>query len=832
MDSKLLTVFAKERNYTLSKVDKSLLKTQKPVRYLGGEINAVGKDLSLVKLRVALCFPDVYEIGMSHLGLKILYSIINSHPDYFAERVFAPWSDREAVMRETGAHLESLETHSPLNQFDIIGFSLQYELCATNVLQMLDLGGIPILSSDRDQDHSLVIAGGPICFNPAPFTSFIDAFVIGDGEEVILEIAAAHVQWKEDGGARSDLLKALNEISGVYVPDVHIGGEKTCKRIVPDLNQATFPDKLVVPFTELIHDRVGIEISRGCTRGCRFCQAGMLYRPVRERAPEHILDVAERSLNNSGWGELALLSLSTGDYSCLSGLVHKLVDKYSESRTSISLPSMRTDTFDENVINYIRKIRQSGLTLAPEAGTDRLRAVINKGNNEADLEQAVRSAFVQGQKKLKLYFMIGLPTENCEDLDGIIDLVGKTTRWAKGGAITASVSNFVPKAHTPFQWAKQIGMEEMREKRDYILQRFRQGRARLKFHNPKMSFLEGVIARGDERVGDVILEAYQQGARFDGWDEKLNFGLWMHSFEKHSLDPEQFLRQRKLSETLPWSVIDCGINGEFLKEEYAKALNHVGTPDCRTAGCVGCGVCDFESVEPRFAEIMEAQTSTEAAPVIDQKIFRFQLLYQKLGNMSLLGHQDIVKTFERAFRRAGLLLDYSKGFHPHPKLKFSPPTAVGIESHCEYLEFDLIGKEFQAEGIHKKMVEQLPNELKPVRIEQISLNHRNISSKIKSTTYHISEGKTGTVLLDRRRFELFKSAEKFEISVSRKGKVKTRDLKKSVLDANSTNQGYYFTLTADHEQSAHPLDVLSAIFGITREQAGDLNIVKTAVSFE
>jgi len=433
----------------LNGLERLLPSVQKPARYLGHEINAVHKDPSKVKVHVGLAFPDVYEVGMSHLGLKILYSIINGQPDFYAERAFAPWTDMEAVMKENHTPLSTLETGTPLSELDLLGFSLQYELCATNVLQMLDLSHIPLHSANRRPQDPFVIGGGPGAFNPVPLAPFFDAFAIGDGEEVILELAATLARWKEDGSSREDLLTEWKKIPGVFVPSLYSAGETVCRRITAELDETNFPSRLVVPFCETVHDRIGIEIARGCTRGCRFCQAGMLYRPVRERQAKTILELARNNIAGTGWEEVSLLSLSAGDYSAIGHLIRQMCEDFGPDMVALSLPSLRTDTFDGEIAEQIRKVRKTGFTLAPEAGTDRLRRIINKGNSEEDLERAVTIAFERGWQSVKLYFMVGLPHESDEDLDGIIGLIRKAPKWARGGKITASDINLRSQAAHP-----------------------------------------------------------------------------------------------------------------------------------------------------------------------------------------------------------------------------------------------------------------------------------------------------------------------------------------------------------------------------------------------
>ncbi len=664
-----------------------LLHVQKPARYIGNEVNAVHKDPSAVKLRMALAFPDVYEVGLSHLGLKILYAVVNENSDLYAERVYAPWPDMEELMRRHDTPLRTLETGTPLNQMDFVGFSLQYELCATTVIQMLELSRIPLHAAERGSGDPLIVGGGPVAYNPIPMAPFFDAFVIGDGEEAILDLAETQIRWKQAGGSRDDLLKQWKQIPGVFVPSLHIPGETVRRRVLADLAHGAMPTHPVVPFCEIVHDRVGVEIARGCTRGCRFCQAGMLYRPVREREPHQILRWVSDSLRSSGWEEVSLLSLSSGDYSQICELIGKMTEEFASDKVALSLPSLRTDTFSEEMALQIKKVRKTGFTLAPEAGTDRLRRVINKGNTEEDLERAVSKAFSAGWRGLKLYFMIGLPFETDDDLMGIVGLIRKASKWAGRGKITASISTFVPKSHTPFQWVEQISMDEIGRRTRLIGSYFKRTGARVKFHHAHVSFLEGVIARGDKRLSRVIESAYRKGARLDAWDDQLKFDVWMQAFDECGIDPNQYLSSRPLDEPLPWAFIDTGMRPEFLREEWEKAGAEQHTPDCRSGDCAGCGVCDWEEIKPRLAvssiEDMRPLVHDQT-PSAEATIRRFRLHYAKCGQMRFLGHQDLIRVFHRTFRRKGIALDYSKGFHPHPRLRFSPPLALGVESRSEY----------------------------------------------------------------------------------------------------------------------------------------------------
>ncbi len=867
---------------------------QKPARYIGDEINIIRKDPADVKLRMALAFPDVYEVGMSHLGLKILYSIVNARPDLAAERVFAPWPDMEDLLRKTCEPLRTLESGTPLSEFHMVGFSLQYELCATTVLQMLDLGGIPLRAEDRGPGDPIVIAGGPAAFNPIPLSPFFDAFAIGEGEDLILELADCLIRCKDQGVPRNALLAELKQVEGLFVPALHDPGEAVSRRIVADLERADFPLHPVVPYCETVHDRVGIEIARGCTRGCRFCQAGMLYRPVREREASTIVELAGKGIAHTGWDDVALLSLSSGDYSCISELIETMVEDFGPDMVALSLPSLRTETFSAKMAEQIRKVRKTGFTLAPEAGTDRLRGIINKGNTEQDMENAVRTAFDAGWRSLKLYFMIGLPMETDEDLDGIIELIRKASKWAAGGKITASISTFVPKSHTPFQWADQMSIEETRRCQQYISRHFRKGRTRVKFHDARISFLEGVLARGDQALSGVIEAAFKMGARLDGWDEHLKFDVWMDAFAEQGVEPEKYLRAREALEVLPWDLIQSGVSRQYLLQEWERARSGAPTGDCRFDECEGCGVCDFEEISPRITqsepvelgkpsretnsrsdkEHERAKVSVEESPLTplfqrggpapppfskggqggflpsglepyvpslkthwyqsegsdssDAAVRRFRLRYAKINRMRFLGHQDVVRAFHRAFRRARIRLDYSKGFHPHPRLRFSPPLSLGLESVAEYLDFDIQDSNLNTQETFFALEESLPSGLKPMELEEISLNSSPISDRIKGFIYQIksfgtlSSGDVGA------RVTEFESSETCVIIRQHKGKTKSRDLKEHLENLEFSGESMTFTLKVGRSGAVNPLDASAAVLGLPRDETRTLKIFKIA----
>ncbi|TYO98025.1 TIGR03960 family B12-binding radical SAM protein [Desulfallas thermosapovorans] len=609
-------------------LDKILRRVQKPGRYSGGEWNAVRKDWQSTDVKMAFAFPDVYEVGMSHLGLQILYGMVNDREDALLERVFAPWPDMEEQLRNTGLPLTSLESRRPLRDFDIIGFTLQYELSFTNILNMLDLAGIPLRSADRaGGDYPLVVAGGPCAFNPEPIADFIDVFVIGEGEEAVNELLDAYLSARRSGEGRRDLLLRLAGCDGFYVPSLYrveyneqgtvhmvtpVGKNVPAlvrKRVVADMDAAYFPTRMVVPAIESVHDRAMLEVQRGCTRGCRFCQAGVIYRPVREKEPQTLLRHAGELLCSTGWGEISLTSLSTSDYSRVAPLVSELIKQHGPAGVNVSLPSLRVDAFSVGLAREVQKVRRSSLTFAPEAGTQRLRDVINKGVTEDNLMEAVEAAFTAGWHSIKLYFMIGLPTETDEDLHGIANLArrvlnkGHALVRAKGRLkVTVSVSSFVPKSHTAFQWEPQNTMAELKRKQALLRDLLRGRGLVFKWHDPQSSFLEAVLSRGDRRLAPAIEAAWQNGARFDGWSEFFDLGKWQRAFESTGVDPRWYAYHRyEYNDTLPWDHISAGVSKKYLVREHRRSMEGAITPDCRNGRCPGCGLCTTLATKPYLA---------------------------------------------------------------------------------------------------------------------------------------------------------------------------------------------------------------------------------------
>ncbi|HSQ78004.1 MAG TPA: TIGR03936 family radical SAM-associated protein, partial [Nitrospirota bacterium] len=655
-------------------------------------------DLSKVKTKICLFFPDTYEIGMSHLGLRILYFILNSRQDTACERVFSPWHDYEKKLRAANRPLTSLESNLPLAQFDIIGITLQYELSYSNILAGLDLARIPLRSAERTDAHPVIIAGGPCAVNPGPLSDFIDVFFIGEAEEAIHEL----IELKQAHADRRQFLEAISRRDGFFVPA--FGKAVVRRRHLRSIESAPYPDRPILPLMKPVHDRVTVEVARGCIRGCRFCQAGIIYRPFRERSPERVKNILQESLACTGYEELSLASLSSGDYSAIQPLVVELMEKYRDGRISVSLPSLRVGTLTPEMIEAIAGTRKTGFTLAPEAGTERLRRVINKPVSDLDLLGAAETIFKNGWSVLKLYFMIGLPTETDEDLDGIIrlglELLACGKRLSKRQVqINISVSTFVPKPHTPFQWLGQASLEEIRRKQAYLDKGLRRRGISLKPHNPETSLLEGAFARGDQALGRVLEEANALGCRFDGWSESFDFAKWTDAFRKCGLDPAAYAcRSFGMDEGLAWDNVQSGVTKEFLKREYRRALEAELTENCRVKcehcgiGCKDGGTTAFGKPAPPGAGLEKKLGVPLLPPIMhpgpQELTTLIRMKYSKTGRVRFLSHLDLMALFQRAAARAGIPVTFSRGFNPHPKISFGPALSVGMESEAEYLDME------------------------------------------------------------------------------------------------------------------------------------------------
>lgn len=820
-----------------------------PSRYLGSEINSIKKDYNNIELSVALAFPDLYEVGTSHFGLQILYHILNRHENIAAERVFAPAPDFEAHLRALKKPLLSLENKRPLKTFDIIGFSLLYELNFTNVLLMLDLADIPFYSKERDLSYPFIIAGGPCTCNPEPFADFFDAIIIGDGEDVIVELSTALIKWKKNACKdKASLLKAWSEINGVYIPSFFkakysesgfqtllpllTGYSKVARRIIPDLDKAPFPDMPVVPFGRPVHDRLRIEISRGCTRGCRFCQAGMIYRPVRERSVGNIIDISNKSIASTGYEDVSLLSLSTGDYCALSPLLESLMDLYESKHIAVSFPSLRAGSLTPELVNLVKKVRKTGFTIAPEAGSQRLRDVINKNITEEDIVNSVNTALGMGWQVIKLYFMIGLPTETDDDIKALIDLVYKLrkARSRKSSSINVSVTTFIPKAHTPFQWSPQISLAESTEKIERIRGSVNIPGIHFKWQNPRVSLLEGLWARGDRRLGDLLVNAYRKGCRFDGWSDRFRYDLWEKAIKETGIDTGFYLaRKRVVEEPLPWDHIDTGVTKVFLAGELEKAQQAEKTEDCRKI-CSGCGVCDFNRIDPKICYYTDCAAERKRGENITIKgpYKKIRILFSKTGEARFFGHLELINIFLRSLRRAEIEIDYSEGFHPMPKISFEDTLPVGMESLCEsaYL---MLKDEYKPELVAEMLNKQLPEGLSVINCKE---HYPASGSAGPDTCSYYAELMSGSFCM--QSLISYETSETIEVErINKKGKRKALNLKELVKKINITSENRLeMTLSSASGTTIRPAEVLKRIFSLTDEEIKRARIVKCSTGFQ
>jgi len=824
----------------------ALLHVNRPARYLGGEAGTITKDHATVDIRFALAFPDTYEIGMSHIGSAILYHVLNQPEWIAAERAYCPWPDMEEMMRADNTPLASLESNTPLANFDIVGFSLQYELCYTNVLNMLNLSGIPQLRSQRDDSHPLIIVGGPCAFNPEPLADFIDCALIGDGEEAVLELSEAVRDSRKANETREQLYDRLRQIDGIYVPHlfevsyteqgqvdqitpVHDDYTSVTRRFVKDLDKAAYPTNPLVPFMNTVHDRVAMEIARGCTRGCRFCQAGYIYRPVRERQASTITNIIDQSLKHSGYDEVSLLSLSSGDYSAIEPLLKNLMDRYANERVAVSLPSLRVGSLTDELIEQVKKVRKTGFTLAPEAGTERLRQVINKGIKAEDLLTTSRTIYTLGWRVIKLYFMMGLPTETREDLDGIVDLSFQVKRSSKGteggGDVNVSVSTFVPKPHTPFQWDAQLNMEQTLERQQYLRNALQKKKLRLKWHEAKLSILEGVFARGDRRLGKVLQRAVELGCRFDGWREQFDFDLWQQALTDCGLDPLFYLRQREEDETLPWDHLHCGVPKEYFIGERHKALELEYTPDCRNGKCSQCGVCDFDELTMRYAQSDPQLEIPEPAAKQGENRYKFRLKLCKTGNARYVSHLEFMTVLQRALKRIGMPIRFSQGFHPHPRLSFPDALPTGVQSRTEIVDIELFSP-YDSQQALQQLRQELPDGFDVTEINEVHWRTPSPGACIVSSNYLVPLNEQDRTAL-QEKIDTFLTAERVEHERHKGDKVTIIDLRGDVQSLELGEQGLLMTLT-----KGSPIAVAAHLLNLDADTVRTLGICKTDVSLK
>ncbi len=828
-----------------------LNRVQTPTRYSGNEINAVKKNHDDVQLTFALAFPDLYEIGTSHFGLQILYSILNARQDIAAERFFTPAPDMEALMRERQVPCLSMETRTPMRKFDIIGVSLLYELNFTNILTLFDLSGIPFYADQRDDSYPLIIAGGPCAFNPEPLADFFDAFVIGDGEETITQVADAVIAFKQEGDKKkTTLLKQLSQIQGVYVPSFFTASRDAAgcqiltpncqdhsrirRAIVPELTLAHFPIAPIVPYAKPVHDRLRLEIARGCSRGCRFCQAGMIYRPVRERSLKDLMDITHASLAATGYSDISLLSLSTGDYSELSVLMEALLAASTGQCNAISLPSIRAEKLTPRLMELIKSVRKTGFTIAPEAGTQRLRDIINKNLTEESIAKTVENALALGWKNIKLYFMTGLPFEQMADIQGIADLSRRlASAHAKGKQmIHVSATCFIPKAHTPFQRHAQMPLEETLEKLQFLKDNLRHPKVKLKWQDPKMSLLEGVWARGDRRIAPLLVKAYELGCRLDGWSDHFNFNLWEAAFDATGIDPAFYTsRPRTPEEPLPWDHIDSGIKAQFLENEFKKAEKMALTPDCRETSCTGCGICDFKTIQPVIQNSSEnhqdsnlpkkTEAPSQPSPFSDEAFIKYEIRFSKLDDARFFGHLEMATIFERAVKRAGLAAKYSRGFNPAMRISFDTALPLGMESEDEilYIYFE---KGKKPEKIMAALNAQLPEGF---RVTTSLLYSKKRQIKKPDQAYQVF---FNTPCISQPDIDRFLDLSEFLVEdISKKGKIRKTDLRKTLSSIQLTApDNLEMTLTPYNERTVRPSEILTKGFGLDEAVIHDARIKK------
>ncbi len=829
-------------------IERILPRVEKPARYIGGELNVIRKDPHTQNIKVCLAFPDVYDIGQSYLGFHILYHILNKKSGILCERTFAPWVDMEAEMRCENIPLWSLESMLPVAQFDVVGFTLQYELHYTTILNMLELAGIPIRAGERDGTYPLIIGGGPCCANPEPVADFFDAFLLGDGEEAFPEILDVIGRCRREGISKADTLRELTRIEGVYVPSLYRacrGGDGSYirtepvddrvpfpirSRIVEKLKPEYYPDRPLVPICEVVHDRLAVEIMRGCSRGCRFCGAGMVYRPRRSRPVNDIVQQVVRGIRSTGWEDVSLVSLSNSDYPGLENLVQQLGGALHGTKVSISLASLRADNFSVKMADTVAGGKRTSLTFAVEAATQRLRDVINKNLTEEQIFETLSTALTGGWNSFKLYFMIGLPTETEEDVLAIPEMlnrIGSLLKKHHGRRVNVTISPFSPKPMTPFQWERQDSLGELERKYDLIRKNLRSRAIHLKMTNPHVSKLECLLGRGGRELGNVLVDAWKRGSRLDAWSEHFNREVWHRAFEQAGYDFPDSGDPIEPGTALPWEHLDFGVDGAYFLSERERAYGGETTPDCSDA-CQNCGpyasfCAEMKRATSPVSSVPEAMKRTDTEDSYGRKRkrigsrqvstgllgTRIRMKFTKSGAFRYTGHLDMVRVFDRTLRRSGIPIAYSQGFHPHPKLSFGPPLPLGMKSVAEYADFSLatVFPEIAAE-----LKKELPEGFALMDIRVVPERTESLNNIIRFAEYRIlGELDDATV----RKIEEVLAAESIVIERTTKKGTKSINLRPGIeaLTVFEDRSGFAMLLSMELTKAAKPREVLEIIFG-------------------